>query len=365
MLTGILNVSGGFTTTVSGTLRFVLGGVVAGTGFGKLQGGGNLAVFGGLELMLVNGFIPWVGAQFPIITSTGTRSGIFNSVAGQSLNVDVFLEPSYLANGVTIVALDAAARLAQTISFSVPTSVPATSTPITLTATSSSGLAVEFLVASGPAAIHGDQLTFTGSGTVTVRAVQAGNAQFLPVTVEQTVIVTSSLGHQVSGEVKYYAGTAKVPGVQMSLTGGQTLSAITGATGAFSFTLSAGADDALTPSKLEEIPPSQGVTTLDIALIRRHILGITALGSPFKLLAADVNGSASVTTLDIAFIRRLILGTSTTLPKGPWQFVPSDIVFPDPNAPWNPDPARHYVGLASDQTGQNFIDIRLGDVNNS
>ena len=161
---------------------------------------------------------------------------------------------------------------------------------------------------------------------------------------EVTVTVTLPTTRHVTGEVRYYAGTARVPGVQIALAGGQTINATTGGDGAFSFTLNAGEDDTLTPSKLEEVPPSQEVTTLDITLIRRHILGIVALDSPYKILAADVNGSVSVTTLDITFIRRLILGISATLPKGAWQFVPSGLVFPDPKLPWNPDPARHYAG---------------------
>ena len=201
---------------------------------------------------------------------------------------------------------------------------------------------------------------------------EASNGNFLPVPLfgRPGLVVVGTA--QVTGEVKYYAGTAKVPGVQVAVAGGQTVNATTGADGAFSFTLNAGGDYTLTPSKLEEVPPSQGVTTLDITLIRRQILGIAPLGSPFKLLAADVNGSGSVTTLDITFIRRLILGISTTLPKGAWVFVPSDVVFPDStvvfpslNAPWNFDPLRSYIGLASDHTGQDFLGIRLGDVNNS
>ena len=161
---------------------------------------------------------------------------------------------------------------------------------------------------------------------------------------EVTVTGTLPTTRHVTGEVRYYAGTARVPGVLMALAGAQTINATTGGDGAFSFTLNAGEDDTLTPSKLEEVPPSQGVTTLDITLIRRHILGIAALDSPFKILAADVNGSATVTTLDITFIRRLILGISATLPKVAWQFVPSGFVFPDPKLPWNPDPARRYAG---------------------
>ena len=223
--------------------------------------------------------------------------------------------------------------------------------------------AVKFKLIGAPGA--SSTLSIDGNTTV-MEAVKVVNGalSIVPLIGRSGLVVVVSTAH-VTGEVKYYSGITKVPGVQVAVAGGQTVNATTGADGAFSFTLNAGGDYTLTPSKLEEVPPSQGVTTLDITLIRRQILGIAPLGSPFKLLAADVNGSGNVTTLDITFIRRLILGISSSLPKGAWQFVPSDFVFPDQSAPWNPDPVRHYPGLASDQTGQDFIGIKLGDVNNS
>jgi formylglycine-generating enzyme required for sulfatase activity len=51
---------------------------------------------------------------------------------------------------------------------------------ITLSASASSGLPVGFSVISGPATINGSSLTLTGSGSVTIRASQAGNGNYLP-----------------------------------------------------------------------------------------------------------------------------------------------------------------------------------------
>ncbi len=50
--------------------------------------------------------------------------------------------------------------------------------PITLTATATSGLPVEFVLLSGPAILVGNQLTLTGAGQITVQARQAGNEYF-------------------------------------------------------------------------------------------------------------------------------------------------------------------------------------------
>jgi hypothetical protein len=74
-------------------------------------------------------------------------------------------------------------KAAQTVTFTAPaTPVVYTVKPVTLAAKASSGLAVVFTVASGPAKVSGDELTFTGVGTVVVAANQAGNANYAAAT---------------------------------------------------------------------------------------------------------------------------------------------------------------------------------------
>jgi hypothetical protein len=114
------------------------------------------------------------------------------------------------------------------------------------------------------------------------------------------------------------------------------------------------------------VPVANGVTTADITLIRRHVLGITPLDSAHKVLAGDVNGSDSVTTADITLIRRLILGTATNFSAGLWRFVPSDEAFSDPTKPWTASRMRRYASVAAGTLGgQDFKAIKLGDVNGS
>ena len=77
------------------------------------------------------------------------------------------------------------------------------------------------------------------------------------------------------------------------------------------------------------------MTTGDILLLRRHILGLASLDSPYKLLAADVDGSGSLSTVqDLTRIRRFILGMTNTFPLGLWQFIPTNYSFADPLNPW-------------------------------
>lgn len=81
----------------------------------------------------------------------------------------------------------------QTITFNALPDVAFTANPITLTATSTSGLTVGFEVVSGEAEVSGNQLTLLGTGSITIRATQPGNASWLAAApVERTFNVTAS-----------------------------------------------------------------------------------------------------------------------------------------------------------------------------
>jgi hypothetical protein len=83
----------------------------------------------------------------------------------------------------------------QTINFPNPGTQTWSLTPITLTATASSGLPVSYTVVSGPATISSNKLTITGTGALTVRASQAGNSNYLAAS-PASVTFTVNLGCQ-------------------------------------------------------------------------------------------------------------------------------------------------------------------------
>ncbi len=66
----------------------------------------------------------------------------------------------------------------QSISFPNPGTQTYGDSPITLAATASSGLPVNYALMSGPATLSGNMLSITGAGTITVQATQVGNSQF-------------------------------------------------------------------------------------------------------------------------------------------------------------------------------------------
>jgi photosystem II stability/assembly factor-like uncharacterized protein len=122
----------------------------------------------------------------------------------------------------------------------------------------------------------------------------------------------------------------------------------------------------LTPFRNDN--PLNGLTTFDLVLISKHILGIEALGSPFKMMAADANRSNSITSFDIVSLRKLILGIDTALVGNTsWRFVPTSHDFINPTNPFlNTIPGHLDTQLASESLSDvNFTAVKVGDVNNT
>ena len=112
--------------------------------------------------------------------------------------------------------------------------------------------------------------------------------------------------------------------------------------------------------------PLNGVSTLDIVLIQKHILGLTDLGSPYKLIAADANNSSSISAIDLIVIRKLILGLSTEFANNDsWRFVDEAFVFADVTSPWPFNESLYMNDLDQDMVDEDFIAVKIGDVNNT
>jgi hypothetical protein len=127
-----------------------------------------------------------------------------------------------------------------------------------------------------------------------------------------------------------------------------------------------GANYAVTP--LKDDNPLNGVTTYDLVLISKHILGLEPLGSPYKMIAADANKSNSITTFDIVELRKLILGIYNELPNNTsWRFVDKGWNFTDDANPFA-DAFSEFKSVADIQSSQvtdDFVGVKVGDVNGS
>ena len=172
---------------------------------------------------------------------------------------------------------------------------------------------------------------------------------------------------RISGTVQSYDDKV-MSNVELSLKDLQAnihKDAITDVDGKFNFYgISSGTDYKVSADKNNDF--MNGVSTLDLVLIQRHILGISQLDSPFKLIAADVNNNQKITTSDLVALRKLILGIDSKYKDNTsWIFVDGNQEIDDPSSPWN-HPEEIIVKGQDIGSGQlSFLGIKVGDVNNS
>ncbi|MEQ8703111.1 MAG: T9SS type A sorting domain-containing protein [Phaeodactylibacter sp.] len=155
-----------------------------------------------------------------------------------------------------------------------------------------------------------------------------------------------------------------VSGVSVDLSGLLSQSVPTDSLGAYALEgLEPNYDYTVTP--FLDGDDQNGLTTYDVVLISRHILGIDHLDSPYQLIAADVNGSGSVSTLDMILLRQVILSILVEIPNGPsWRFIPKSHQFEDPANPWT-EPVPYsvtYNDLATSQLGEDYVAVKIGDI---
>lgn len=110
-----------------------------------------------------------------------------------------------------------------------------------------------------------------------------------------------------------------------------------------------------------------GVSTLDLVLIQRHVLGIEKISSPYLLISADVNKDKKITASDLVELRKLILGITDKLASNDsWRFIDKGFAFADPNNAHAGEIKETYEinSLAADMN-IDFVAVKVGDVNKS
>lgn len=133
---------------------------------------------------------------------------------------------------------------------------------------------------------------------------------------------------------------------------------------AFNNAVPAGSNITVTPIKDDN--PLNGVSTYDLVLISRHILGLEPITTPYRMIAADANKSNSITTFDIVELRKLILGIYQDLPNNTsWRFVVKTYVFPDPANPFEaffPE-NKSVLNFQPAASPFDFVAVKVGDIN--
>jgi hypothetical protein len=112
----------------------------------------------------------------------------------------------------------------------------------------------------------------------------------------------------------------------------------------------------------------QGVTTLDVVIIQKYLLGLKEINDPYRLVAADANNNGSISASDLLEIRRVILGSSDSFTNNSWVALSTDYTFSNvANAAQEASNARLRTITAGENTieNANFVAVKIGDLNAS
>lgn len=120
---------------------------------------------------------------------------------------------------------------------------------------------------------------------------------------------------------------------------------------------------AIRPTKNDDL--LNGVTTMDMVLVQRHILGVQSLDNPYQIIAADANKSNTITTVDLLEIRKVILFVSDQFANNTsWRFVEAAYEFTNPADPLSENfPESIVFPNLLENLEANFVAVKIGDVN--
>ncbi len=113
--------------------------------------------------------------------------------------------------------------------------------------------------------------------------------------------------------------------------------------------------------------PLLGVSTLDLVLIQRHILKLSTLDSPYKLIAADINDDDKISASDLVELRKVILGILPTFKNNTsWKTIDARHEFLEPEDPFLAGyPIIRYIPELYGRMYADFTGVKIGDVNES
>lgn len=119
----------------------------------------------------------------------------------------------------------------------------------------------------------------------------------------------------------------------------------------------------ITASKTDKA--EDGVSTLDLLKIQKHILALGKFENVSQMIAADVNNDGKINVSDLVEVRKIILGVTTDFAQSPaWKFI-SQRQMPKMDNYYQALQTIVIDGLPVTQYDQNFLAIKMGDVDGS
>lgn len=169
----------------------------------------------------------------------------------------------------------------------------------------------------------------------------------------------------ISGHVAT-AQNNMVKGVALQLSGGAIMQYTSGNDGAYNFAgLAKGKTYTLTPDLNKDF--GNGISTLDLIRIQKHLINIEPITDPYVMIAADVDGSGHISVGDQIRLRKFILNMNPDFGgTKSWRFVDQSYRFPEPQNPWKQAfPEAISMPNLDHDAKADFVGIKVGDVNQS
>ena len=160
------------------------------------------------------------------------------------------------------------------------------------------------------------------------------------------------------------SNNATLANVEVDLQGSEMPTTMSDSEGAYAFpSMDLGGAYVVNPAKNDDY--KNGVNTLDLVFIQRHMLELELLDSPYKILAGDVNSDSQLKPSDLLALRKLILGISDVLPNtGSWKFIDGAYTFPDSEDPFAEElPQTYRIAQLNSDMNVDFVAVKMGDVN--
>lgn len=179
--------------------------------------------------------------------------------------------------------------------------------------------------------------------------------------------ICDHLNVHAEGVISLYTGD-RVQGINVEIEHNDgNINQLTNENGLFDFATFPGCGtQSLTLSR--DVNLLEGVSTFDLVLIQKHILGISPLASSFQYIAADVNNSGSISTLDLVVLRKAILGINDSFNNNEsWRFMSTDhfLITPEEALDYEWEQDLNFDGVLGAVFEQDFIAIKVGDINSS
>lgn len=166
----------------------------------------------------------------------------------------------------------------------------------------------------------------------------------------------------ISGSAMSLSGKP-VPGVVIDLDGSHAAQTITDGQGSFQFVdVPPGGTYQVGASLMSD--PLAGVSTYDVLLIQKHLLGVKLFKQPVHYLAADANGSGNLSVSDMVLLRKWILTPQPEIaPHKAWLLFDAEKPLLPPNPLGQPLPEHIPLGLLdADRSNVQFLAVKVGDI---